>query len=121
MKKAIEIIKKVFGWILKFIFGMFVLSIGLVILYRFVPPPFTPLMLKRCYEQKQAGKDLKLKKEWVSLDNIAPDLALALVAGEDNNFLSHDGFDIEAIKKAMEYNKTHPKETHGARDRKSVV
>jgi monofunctional biosynthetic peptidoglycan transglycosylase len=114
MTKVIPIIKKVFGWIFKLLFGLFVLSIFMVILYRFVPPPITPLMMIRCYQQKKAGKDLKLKKEWVSLDNIAPDLQLALVAGEDNNFLTHNGFDFEAIKKAMEYNKEHPKETHGA-------
>lgn len=86
----------------------------MVILYRFVPPPVTPLMLIRCYQQKAAGKEMKMQKHWVSLDNIAPDLQLALVAGEDNNFLSHNGFDFEAIKKAIEYNKEHPKETHGA-------
>jgi|SRR5665213_2561088 len=114
MKKLIELIKRIFGWILKLMFGLFVLSIATVIIYRFVPPPVTPLMLIRCYEQKKAGKDLKLHKHWVSLDNITPDLPLALVAGEDNNFLTHNGFDFEAIKKAIEYNKEHPKETHGA-------
>ncbi len=102
--------KKVIRWIFSAIFFIFVLSIAIVIFYRFIPPPFTPLMLIRCYEKGE----FNIHKEWVSLDKISPDLALALVAGEDNNFLIHNGFDFEAIKKAVKFNEEHKKKTIGA-------
>src|ERR1017187_2091926 len=110
MKKVFEFIKKVFKWVFNFIFFLFAFSRALVNIYRFVPPPFTPLMLIRCYEKGS----FNIHKDYVSLDKISPDLALALVAGEDNNFLIHDGFDFEAIKKAVKFNEEHKKKTIGA-------
>ena len=59
------------------------------------------------------GKEMKLKKEWVPLDEIASSLQLAVVCSEDQNFIKHNGFDFEAIQKAMDYNETH-KKTRGA-------
>lgn len=91
----------------------FIVSIVSVILFRWVPIPVTPLMLIRCVEQKIDGKDMKLKKDWVSIDKIAPSLQLAVVCSEDQNFIKHNGFDFEAIEKAMDYNETH-KKTRGA-------
>ena len=110
MKKVFEVIKKVFRWIIWAIFFLFVFSIAIVIFYRFVPPPFTPLMLIRCYEKGQ----FNIHKDWVSIDRISPDLALAVVAGEDNNFLIHNGFDFDAIKKAVKFNEAHKNKTIGA-------
>ncbi len=82
----------------------FIISIGLTIAYRFLPVPVTPLMLIRCVEQKQEGKDMKLKKDWVSYDEISPALPLAVVAAEDQLFLNHYGFDFTAIEKALKNN-----------------
>lgn len=82
----------------------FIISIGLTIIYRFVPVPVTPLMLIRCYEQKVDGKDMTLKKDWVSYDEISPALPLAVVAAEDQLFLDHYGFDFTAIEKALKSN-----------------
>ncbi len=70
-------------------------------------------MLIRCVEQKMDEKEMKLNKEWVPLEEIAPNLQLAVVCSEDQNFLKHNGFDFEAIEKAIEYNETH-KKTRGA-------
>jgi monofunctional biosynthetic peptidoglycan transglycosylase len=56
---------------------------------------------------------MKLKKDWVPLEEISPNLQLAVVCSEDQNFINHSGFDFEAIDKAMEYNKKH-KKTRGA-------
>lgn len=70
-------------------------------------------MLIRCIEQKADGKEMKLKKDWVSLEEIAPSLQLAVVCSEDQNFIKHNGFDFQAIEKAMDYNETH-KKTRGA-------
>lgn len=95
---------KVLKFILKTIMWFFIISIGLTIIYRFVPVPITPLMVIRCVEQKQDGKDMKLKKDWVSYDEISPALPLAVVAAEDQLFLDHYGFDFNAIEKALKNN-----------------
>ncbi len=70
-------------------------------------------MLTRCAEQKMDGKEMKLEKKWVPLEEISPHLQLAVVCSEDQNFINHSGFDFQAIDKAMEYNKKH-KKTRGA-------
>jgi len=70
-----------------------------------VPVPLTPLMLIRCIEQKSDGKDMRLKHDWVPLEEINERLQLAVVCSEDQNYLRHDGFDWGAIKKAMKQNK----------------
>jgi len=91
--------------LLKIIIWFFILSIGSVIIFRFVPVPVTPLMLIRCVEQIAEGKSIKLKKDWEPLEKISPNLSLAVVCSEDQNFLNHHGFDMKAIEKAMEGNK----------------
>lgn len=80
-------------------------SIASVILFRFVPVPLTPLMLIRCIEQKSDGKEMRLKHDWVPLEQINERLQLAVVCSEDQNYLKHSGFDWGAIKKAMKQNK----------------
>jgi len=94
-------VRKIFRIIFKIILWFFILSIGSTIIFRWVPIPVTPLMIKRCIEQKMDGKPLKLQKKWVSIDEIAPHLELAVVCCEDQNFLMHFGFDFKALKKAM--------------------
>jgi len=94
-------VRRILKIVLKVILWFFILSIGSTIIFRWVPIPVTPLMLKRCIEQKIDGKEMKLKKDWESLDEIAPHLQLAVVCTEDQNFLLHYGFDFKALKKAM--------------------
>lgn len=74
------------------------------ILYIFINPPATPLMLLRSTEQLFLGEKVVLKKEWLSLDSISPYLIQAVVASEDNNFEDHWGFDFDAIRKANKLN-----------------
>lgn len=98
-----------------FLILFFISSIFFVVLYRFVNPPVTPLMLIRLVQQKINGEPLRLKKEWKSPDEISFQLQLAVVASEDNRFLEHSGFDLEAIKKARDYNDDRKdKKVHGA-------
>lgn len=79
---------------------MFVSSILLVVVYKFVPVFYTPLMLMRVMEQKQAGKPVRLQHQWVPINRIAQPLVQAVVASEDNRFMEHDGFDLEQIRLA---------------------
>ncbi|MCU0883154.1 MAG: monofunctional biosynthetic peptidoglycan transglycosylase [Hyphomonadaceae bacterium] len=73
-------------------------SLFLVALYRFVPVPVTWLMVERAI----AGDGLR--RDWVRLDQISPNLVRAVIAAEDAKFCSHHGFDWEAIEDAMEAN-----------------
>lgn len=101
--------KKFFRFLLKLIAFFFLFTIGITIVYRFVPVPVTILMLQRCVEQKANDKELRLQKDWVSLDKISNKLQLAVVCSEDQQFLWHHGFDFEAIGKAMKYNERQQK------------
>lgn len=104
MKKKGAFISKLFRAIRIALYAFFISSILTVILYRFINPPFTPLMIIRCTEQLFSGDELKLKKEWVSIKDISPNLQTAVVASEDIHFLTHFGFDFEAIQKANKLN-----------------
>ena len=81
-----------FKWLFYFIIG----SITLVAVYKFVPVPTTLTML---FDTNGA------KRDWTSLSNVSPNLVRAVIAAEDGKFCSHDGFDREAIEKALERNK----------------
>ena len=104
--------KSKFGGILKLIARMVKLaavtfiaaSLFGVILFRFVNPPFTLLMIQRGFERKAAGKEWKVDKEWVSFDDIATPMKRAAVAAEDQTFLENHGFDFKAIEKAIRKN-----------------
>jgi monofunctional biosynthetic peptidoglycan transglycosylase len=72
------------------------LSLAFVVLYRFVPIPVTATML-----MDERG----ITKDWEPLSNIDRDMVRAVIAGEDGKFCEHDGFDREAIEKAIERNK----------------
>src|SRR5581483_5741467 len=74
--------------------GFFVWSFFLVIVYRDLPPPATPLMVLRLADGSW------IHKQWEPMDRISPALARAAMAGEDGKFCVHDGFDWEAIDNA---------------------
>ena len=98
-------IKKTLKWIVVAFFASTILS---VVALRFIPVVVTPLMLIRCYQQVKAGEELKLSHDWEPLEHISPHLPIAVMASENANYLTHHGFDYEAIEKAMERNKKHP-------------
>jgi len=84
--------------------AFFVISIVLVVLARFIPIIVTPLMLIRSVESIVQGESPKLSKSWVSIDEISPNMIQAVVASEDNLFLSHYGFSFNDISKAIKHN-----------------
>jgi monofunctional biosynthetic peptidoglycan transglycosylase len=95
-----------------FFFGSTIL---IVLTYRFINPPVTPLMVIRSFQQIFNGEKVVLKKDWVPIKEISPSLQLSVVASEDNRFLGHHGFDFVAIDKAKDYNeKKKGKKVRGA-------
>src|SRR5689334_7911266 len=83
------------GRILVAIIAIIVVApVALVLLFRFVPPPFTPLMVERWLE------DGSITQQWVPLSAISPNLVRAVIASEDSKFCSHHGFDWDSIDRA---------------------
>lgn len=74
-------------------------SLSLVFLLRFVPVTVTPLKVIRLIENFSTDV-VRISSRWVSLDRISPLMIRAVIATEDNNFMTHRGFDWEAIEKA---------------------
>ncbi|MEI6019756.1 MAG: monofunctional biosynthetic peptidoglycan transglycosylase [Bacteroidota bacterium] len=95
---------RIFKFIFRIIILLILISLGFVLMYKWVPVPITPLMLIRCVEQKAEGKPMTLKHDWVKLEEISPKLQLAVVCSEDQNYLKHFGFDWLAIEKALNSN-----------------
>lgn len=94
-------------WIVQAILLFFVTSLGFVLLYRFVPVPVTPLMVLRSAESLFDEKFVGIENDWVPIEEIAPSVQKAILKAEDYRFFEHNGFDYEAIQKAMKYNQTH--------------
>ena len=75
-----------------------------VLVFRWVPVPFSALMVQRRVQSWSSEKAYTSRHHWVSLDDIAPSMGVAVIAGEDQNFPDHFGFDWKAIEKAVEHN-----------------
>lgn len=90
------------------IFKMLLWFVGLslfsVVFFKFVPVPFTPLMLMRAIENKTAGKPVYFNHDWEPLENISVNLQKAVIASEDGLFLKHNGFDFKSMQKAYKNN-----------------
>jgi monofunctional biosynthetic peptidoglycan transglycosylase len=95
----------IFKYIKMLLLAFFCLSIFSVILFRFVNPPFTPLMFIRIIDHNEKYGELRIENDWVDYADISPLMVQAVVAAEDNNFPTHYGIDLEAIKKAKQINK----------------
>jgi monofunctional biosynthetic peptidoglycan transglycosylase len=98
-------IRKIFRFVWKATLWFIALSILSVIIFKWVPVPITPLMMTRAIENKMDGKDMVLSHDWVSIENISPNIQKAVIASEDGNFLKHNGFDFDALQKAYKDNK----------------
>jgi len=95
------IIGKIVRWVVVAFFGSTIIA---VVVLRFVPVYFTPLMFIRCAQQIKAGEDIKMNHSWVPLEDISRHLPVAVMASEDQRFLQHHGFDYDAIEKAVVHN-----------------
>ena len=70
----------------------FVVLFFIVLLFRFIPIPNTPYMVS----------EGSISYTWISLDKVSANVPLAIVAAEDANFCNHWGFDMKAIRLAIE-------------------
>ena len=79
-------------------------SAGFIIVFRFVAPPVSALMIERRIESWRTGDKYSSQYQWVGFDRISPAAANAVIASEDQNFLNHYGFDWAAIQRAVDHN-----------------
>jgi monofunctional glycosyltransferase len=93
--------KRIFLW-------LFVSQFLYIIILRWVNPPFTITQIVSLV------KGNGLKRDYVSYKEINSSAKLAVMAGEDQLFPDHNGFDVKAIKKAVKYNEKHPTKVRGA-------
>jgi len=87
-----------FFW--KLVIWFNIISLFFVVLYKFVPVPYTPLMVIRYFENKSAGKNIETKHHWVPIEDISKNLQKAVIASEDGRFFEHNGLDFSAMRKA---------------------
>ncbi|TGE14390.1 monofunctional biosynthetic peptidoglycan transglycosylase [Hymenobacter elongatus] len=91
--------------------ALFLVSIAWVLIYRWVSPPATWLMLER-RAHAPVGKgyygireeERRISYDFLTLDEVSPHVPLALIAAEDQLFLRHHGFDFNALQRAVKTN-----------------
>lgn len=88
---------------------------GGILLFSFMPVPFSAVMVERQLSAWLTGDfGYVAHSDWVSMDEISPWMALAVVAAEDQRFPDHWGLDVEAIEKALSHNEKHENRIRGA-------
>lgn len=91
--------KRLRRWLIRIVLALVLASTLPVIILRWVDPPTSAVIL-----QRTLSEDRSQDYQWVPLVRIAPEMALAVVAAEDQKFPSHWGFDLRAIREAAQRN-----------------
>jgi monofunctional biosynthetic peptidoglycan transglycosylase len=102
--KNVSFKTKLYRFLTRILLWFFGVSIFLVVFFKFVPVPFTPLMLVRSIENNAAGKENFFSHDWEPIENISNNLQKAVIVSEDGTFLTHNGFDFTAMQKAFKDN-----------------
>ena len=91
-----SLLRRILRWIGRGAAGFAAFIFALILLFAFVNPPTTLTMI--------GWGDLsgRVKRDWVDLEDMAPSLPLSVVAAEDANFCGHWGFDMTAIRAALD-------------------
>ncbi|CDH24664.1 monofunctional biosynthetic peptidoglycan transglycosylase [Xenorhabdus bovienii] len=102
-------------WLKKIVLAITILWFVAVILFSFLPVPFSMVMAER---QISALMSINLsyvsRSSWMDQNQISPYMTLAVIAAEDQKFPKHWGLDFEAIETAMAHNKKFQKRIRGA-------
>lgn len=98
----------VWKFVKRLLLWLFIGQFVYIILCKWVNPPITITQTVSVF------KGEGLKRDYIDYDEMGPHIKLAVMAGEDQLFPDHNGFDIKSIKKAMKYNKKNPSKVRGA-------
>ncbi len=88
--------RRVLGWAGRGLAGVAAFYAVLILLFSFLPPP------GNLYQWSESWRLGGIERDWVGWDEIAPVMGRSVVAGEDANFCLHWGFDIKAIRAAID-------------------
>lgn len=106
MKGLLHFLRRVLRLVTLVVFIAVASSVILVLALRWIDPPTSAFMIEARYEawstrQEKGAKPFVLRQSWRDLRDISPQLAIAVVASEDQLFPKHKGFDVVQIRKAM--------------------
>ncbi len=93
--------RRILRWGLKFLLVLLILSILPILSLRYVNPPFTAMMAYSWVENWGNARNYMQRNMWRQLKEISPHLRRAVLAGEDQRFLSHHGFDFIEMNQAL--------------------
>jgi monofunctional biosynthetic peptidoglycan transglycosylase len=88
--------RRILGWAARGILGVTAFYLILILLFSFLPPP------GNIYQWQESWRLGGIQRTWVNIDDIAPEMARSAVAAEDANFCLHWGFDMAAIRDAID-------------------
>jgi len=100
MQKPWRIFKKILLY-------LFIFQFVYLLLCKWVNPPITITQLVNLIQGNG------LKRDYINVDDMGSNIKLAVIASEDQLFPGHDGFDLKAIEKAIQYNEKHPTRKRG--------
>jgi len=100
-KKKPSALRRVLKWSLKILFILWLFTLAQVFLLRFINPPFTVPMFRNWIQHGGFTSNWRLRNTWRPLKEISPHLRKAVLAGEDQRFLSHHGFDFTEMNEAI--------------------
>ncbi|MGJ5643101.1 monofunctional biosynthetic peptidoglycan transglycosylase [Formosa sp. S-31] len=97
--------KRLYRFIVKVVSIAILGSVFAVFLFKYIPVPITPLMVIQSFKQSERSIPKLWSHDWVAMDEISVNMQKSVICSEDQQFLSHNGFDLKAIERAMDYNK----------------
>ncbi|NIF49297.1 MULTISPECIES: monofunctional biosynthetic peptidoglycan transglycosylase [Enterobacteriaceae] len=102
-------------WLLKAVLAVLAVWFMGILVFRFLPVPFSAVMVERQFSAWFSGNfGYVAHSDWVSMDDISPWMGLAVIASEDQKFPEHWGFDTDAIEKALAHNERNENRVRGA-------
>lgn len=114
MAQQAGLLRRALRWLLLGVAAAAGAVVLLVLLLRWVEPPATAFMLEARWQAFAAGDGAyRQRYDWVDLEAISPQAAMAVIAAEDQQFPFHAGFDFKSIREAVRHN-AHSRRTRGA-------
>ncbi len=112
--KRVRLLKKLLALCTHLLIVSAQIGLLLIILYRVIPVPITPLHVLRLFEKGKDGTYVGLTKTWKSIDYVSDKFCLAVITSEDVKFIRHYGFDFEQIRNSIERGLKTGKKMRGA-------
>ncbi len=108
MQKKQGLAARIWKWTKRIVLILFIAQLIYIVLLKWIYPPITMTQ----FVSWVSGHGMK--RDYVKGSSISSHAKLAVIAGEDQLFPDHSGFDWKSIKKAMKYNKKKPGRVRGA-------